>query len=460
MRAALAFLILASAASSDMWGSWHAKRVADPYGRHYVVLRYHDGSNSARYTFAEIGPDAPPAESEEYEEYENWKDWSIGGGLREGDRIVSRGSLETPSYDVIVSATGMGFVGVEEWWHFGHGNAVTIVPADGGAKITRTLVELLTPREIDAFPRSTSSIWWLRGAWLDDAARKVVLVSRAGHLRTVGWDDGSVAEGTDADVVRALALPYPAARTLALELASERRIGAAKGAAAALLEDRSEPLPIRLRAAVALASIGDLRGKDLVVRSADAERALAEDPAAEYAVAHLPSVLGEKAIPLLAELLREGVAEAMWGFYALGHRAVPALTALVREGQADAASVLLWLGTRQAVPALLGAICAEDRWLAQAAAKAAIELSGDEIAPELTETLRRGTKAPHAVATFFREVRWPEAVPLLLDALEDPPEDVREWDLEKIVAALAFQTGKDFGLDTGAWRMWLDTQKK
>jgi len=456
MRAALVLLLLASAASGDRSSDWRDKRVADPFGRHYVVLRYHGGRT--RYTLAEIGPEAPPVETEEYESGGEWEDWSLGGGLREGDRVVARGGLSAKPLYVIVSATGMGFVALREVMRSGLGNAVTIVPARGH-EIAKHLADLLTPRAIDRFPQPVSSpIEWLRGGWLDDAAGKVVVVSRDGKLIAIAWGDGGVSEGTDADIVRALALPYPAARTLALELAAERRIGAAKYAAAALLEDRTKPLTIRLRAAVALAALGDLRGKDLLVKSADAERALAEDPAAEYAVAHLPSVLGEKAIPLLAEHMREGVAEAKSGFYALGHRAVPALVALVREGEPAAVDVLLRLGARQAVPALLGASCAEDEWLAEKAAEVAIELSDDEIAPELTEALRRGTKVPHVVASFFRKVRHSEVVPLLVAALEDPPEDVHDWQLESISGALAFQTGKDFGKDAAAWRKWLDAK--
>jgi hypothetical protein len=70
----------------------------------------------------------------------------------------------------------------------------------------------------------------------------------------------------------------------------------------------------------------------------------------------------------------------------------------------------------------------------------------------MAEALRRGTKVPHVVARFFEDVRHPDVVPLLVEALENPPEDWRD----SIPDALRFQTGQDFGYDVKAWRAWLE----
>src|SRR5205814_1490812 len=101
-----------------------------------------------------------------------------------------------------------------------------------------------------------------------------------------------------------------------------------------------------------------------------------------FALAHLPSVLGAEAIPLLKSAMRgessEGWSAAMDGFADLGEKAVPSLVAMLTEaGQSadyrgGAAHTLAKIGSKAALVALVAAIADPVEYVANAAANAAI----------------------------------------------------------------------------------------
>jgi len=433
MRTAVAILLLAGTAIAH-WGDWTAGRETGPHGRYYVVLRYHEATKGVRYSLARIGDDAPPVERAEYGSWKEFGDWSIERGVRDGDRILSTGGLPHPPHTVLVSATGLGFVGVGDEMENGVEKPLTLVPAAGKPVRIYELADLFSHREILGFELSGSGVGYLRGAWIDDGARKVVAVASESIIRTVTWDDGKVAKGGDADILRALDLPYDDARTLALELAAERRIAGAKAGAKRILADETEPTAMRLRAAVALAAIGDMSGRDFVVLEADAGDA--------YAIRYLPEVLGEKAIPRLIARLAGAEESFQLGYdvratdaainaaaaacVRLGRAGYPALVKLLAaEKNWAAAEALVSIGDRRAVLPLLEAGFVRE----------AVALSGDEIAPELTDLLLRGSPRLRALAHFFSRVRYPAVIPHLKAALEKA--EVAKGALAK---ALKFQT--------------------
>ncbi len=120
---------------------------------------------------------------------------------------------------------------------------------------------------------------------------------------------------------------------LALVLTAELRLDRAKPFLAGIFADEKTEIESRLRAAVALASMGYRRGGDLMRKIA-----LEKSGAGYYAIEHLPSVIGDEAAPVLCDVVRrygDDNALAPWQAMHLvsGKAAVPPLLGQLRSGK-------------------------------------------------------------------------------------------------------------------------------
>ena len=144
--------------------------------------------------------------------------------------------------------------------------------------------------------------------------------------------------------------------------------------------------------------MGDRRGRDLVRKSA-----LEECEPREYAIAHLPGMLGDDAAIVLCDIMRQGdetiAAEAALAMRNVSVRAgVPPLLALLREGPPgclDAAvECLEWkgAGAKAAIPDLVKLLETEPKtkkplWTQQLAAMSLGKI-GPDSAPALPALIR------------------------------------------------------------------------
>ena len=253
--------------------------------------------------------------------------------VREGDILLGRGKLDRCFGPILISSTGLGFISLNFVHHeFGKpegGDALAIVSRDGAVRYRKKLTDLFSEKEIQQFFSTVSAVFWYGGGWIDEIRKEVIVAGGQKRssdktiltpLRTVNLETGEVQETSTSAISRALSNVNRNGLNLALELAAERKLEQAKPDLVKILSDSGLPLEARLRAAVALVSIGDHRGRDLVkelalrriprstVPSGGNDMmtggALSESPETVYAIRSLPFVFGDEAAPLLCEVVR------------------------------------------------------------------------------------------------------------------------------------------------------------
>src|SRR5262249_16380116 len=233
----------------------------------------------------------------------------------------------------------------------------------------KDLIDLFNDDEISSFLRTAGGVWWLGGGWIDEARREVVVVgSDRGRndrtierlFRIVSLDTGKVRPGSQKEIIRALAQGNPGALEFALELTAELELRDAEKLLPPLLANERLPLAVRLRSAVALATLGDRRGGELMTRAA-----LAKGPDQEYAIRYLPDVIRDKAASVLCDAVRPYGQEvdlpAWQAMFAVSSRAgVPELIRLLDERASTAAQNFAadclgekGPGARAAIPSLV-----------------------------------------------------------------------------------------------------------
>lgn len=462
-----AISLVAAPAGADSWGPYGARREVDPTGRWSVVLRAGKQGVSADFTLAEAPAGAPPvtpiAPGAPFAP--NPPDVNV----REGDAILATGTLESAPLEVRVSARGLGFAAMEEYGGVGGGVSFAWVGRDGSVRHPKRLGDLFSAEEIRAFRHTVSSIWWFRGAWIDEDARETIVVGAGQAIRAVSIETGVVRKADAAEIRRALRFPDPQAGALAIDLARELALDGVEDALAAMLADERAVLRLRVRAAAALAERRDLRGKAVLVAAAATPRPAAVDKADyEFALEHLPAALGLDAVPLLKAAMRgesaDGWSAGMSGFVALGEPAVAALLAMLTEaGQSNdyrggAAHALGRIGSKAAVSGLVAAIADPQEYVANAAANGAIAVGKDSIAKELVALLDKPTTQDGRLSSYFEQVKEPTSVAPLVRCLARHPKD--EYPRNVIWKALVFQTGGDVGAETVAWQAWLAKQPR
>ena len=206
-------------------------------------------------------------------------------------------------------------------------------------------------------------IRWCGDAWIDEGRKSLVLAGsemslidrRPRPCRVIDMETGQIQEGTGAVLTRALSRTESDVVYAALALAAERETPEARADLLRIFSQNDAPTVLRVKAAVALARLGDRRGQDLVKRTAFG----GARPESDHALIDLPVVIGDEAGPLICEFAQrpqgsfEAIRAAM--YVVKSATAVPALTDLLKKGP-DSARVCLALEClgdrgRDAVPA-------------------------------------------------------------------------------------------------------------
>jgi HEAT repeat protein len=194
---------------------------------------------------------------------------------------------------------------------------------------------------------------------------------RTRPVRIVNLESGVLENGFPGVVLRVLS-EGPASRLeTVLELAAERETPSAKSSLVRLFSDEHQSSAVRMKAAVALARLGDKRGADLVRKVAMGS----PSSGAQYAVRNLPYVIGDGAAAIVCDLVKrsggymrgfDDERQAMW--LVGSQAAVPLLVELLDAG-ADSGTAEFALDcladkgpdAKPSIPALLNVLGAGGR---------------------------------------------------------------------------------------------------
>ncbi len=416
------------------------QRIVSPSGRRYVVIK--DNGKGITYELCERAADAAPMTEVRAGLY--------GIPLNKVDRdaadpVLATGKVGQLPLSVLVPETLDGFLLFEKYSQVGYGQSVTYVDGASAERFSLTLAQLFGEVPKEAW-RSTSSIWWNKGYWIDEETQSVVVVTVGDAVREVAIADGKI---TTPDLARLLtwsARGTETARALALEVLSRRpraEVEQATPLATSIVGDAKEAMPLRLRAAVVLVMAGAPVDADALFAEARGKDQPKE--VQRYAVRHLPTLLGDKAIPILRDLLR-GPASPVWStcqdaFSDLGERAVPTLIAMLGEQgesidyRSGAAHALGTIKSPLSLDALLDATGTADDYVANAACNAAIAIGSDTLTDRLIAILAKGSTQDGRIALYLTENPTRAAQPAIAAALRRVRHDTeRRW-LEEARAA-------------------------
>ncbi len=355
LRIAICFTICLATiiASADSYAPFTNYRAVDATGEYYVVLKRRSQTApgfplSVDFEIAKRNNGSPPVLAFN-ERSAKSKLPGDGAQVRPGDTIIGKGTLDRAPRHIVISSTGLGFVGVDVYGHnFGelrNGAALVIVSIDGTIRHRKNLIDLFSAVEVGTFMRSTGSVWWSGYSWIDEKSKQVVIVSERSEpgrkrlFRTVDIESGEVRSGTSELVTIALRDRIPSAIEPAIELAAELKLSAAAPDLAMILDSDSLSLMTRLRAASALARRGNYQGREMV-RKAVLDHNV-DNATRITAIRYVPYMLGDDAAKVLCELLRQGD-DSIRSEAALAMRDVSAATAnpllveIVRKGPVDA----------------------------------------------------------------------------------------------------------------------------
>lgn len=226
-------LVVPPMARADSWNTWQDQRVVSASGKYYVVMTRTGGPKvygewgPVEFIICQCGPDAPrvtPAKSkvvelgiEEYELEKGGQRYEIKPNpnvrVRDGDKIIGRGTLKRPPLHILVSDAGLGFTGLDVWgYNYAHyeaglrsENAVVIVSSAGKVIHRRRLIDLFSDDELADFDTSSGGMWWLSRhipGWINEEKKQLVLVAASSdakpdhHLvRFIDWDNGQITSG-------------------------------------------------------------------------------------------------------------------------------------------------------------------------------------------------------------------------------------------------------------------------
>jgi len=419
-RVILAMLlsIAPATALADSWAPFSNYRSVDATGRYYLVVKKGEGAprdpgrgTPVTFELVERKPGSPPiSEVRDQADFDRVIP-NPEVRVRDGDTVLGRGKLDRCPLYTLISSTGLGFVGLDvRGYNFGDrlaqtDAAVVIVDRTGKVRHRKDLIDLFSDGELYKFLHTAGGVGWLGvgGGWIDERRREVVVVgSNYGRgekpiprlFRIVGLEKGDVRNGSEKEVVTVLAEANRGGLDFALELTAELKLKDAREHLPKLFDNEKLPLGTRLRAAVALAALGDPRGGKVMT-----EAALQETDDQEYAVRQLPIVLGDRAAPVLCEVVRRhGERCRLPARQAMARvsseAAVPELIRLLdaKESCASQTFAAECLGnkgsaSKAAVPSLIKLLQAESRtdWLLSTHQYAAIALG--EIGPDAKDAL-------------------------------------------------------------------------
>jgi len=339
---------------ADSYRPFRNFRQVDATGKYYIVVKKNGGPKDSgdsgsgtpvTFEFAEWKRGSPTVTAVE----DGGSDDEIVNNrevcVRPGDQLLGKGSLKRCPRHIVISSTGLGFVGLDVRGH-NYGDlqsrdALVIVSRDGTVRHRKALIDLFSEKEVDQFVRSAGSIFWMGGGWIDESRKEIVIVSAREFpdmkpiprlFRVVRLETGIVRQGSSAVVLTALSELNMGALDEAIDLAAELKLSESKPDLARLFSDDNLPLLTRLRVAVALAALGDRRGGELM------KKTVFEDSfERSYAIRHLPFVTGDEAGQVLCDAVRrlgKDASRVAWDamHYVSGEAAVPPLLRLLREG--------------------------------------------------------------------------------------------------------------------------------
>ncbi|MHC4816776.1 MAG: hypothetical protein ACYTF8_01775 [Planctomycetota bacterium] len=304
-------------------------------------------------------------------------------------------------------------------------------------------------------------VLWRRAWWTDEARGKVVLVSYAGSVREIDLKTGTVKTAAPEIILTGVKLPW--ARKAALEAAADFEPKGVRAVAEPLAQDESQPVAVRLRAAIAVERVGGAEvNTDLFTAAAAPEESLADR---QYAVREAPYVLGDEAFDWLEETavrFEDLTKEVIKALVPLAGKAVRSLVYLIAHSEVQpgarkyAAKFLPQLPKDLVLKATLRELKDADARIGGVLLGAAIATGAKDLGDRMREhdqvlldILAKQTGPLEWLTDYFRDRPTSEAVKPLLNALRKHRRNPARR--AKIIAALKPCTGLDFGDNVDAW---------
>ncbi|MCA8978047.1 MAG: HEAT repeat domain-containing protein [Planctomycetes bacterium] len=424
LRAVTVLAVIISAAVArpvppDSWVAFSNQRVVSPSGMRYVVVK--KAGRGITYELCQRAAGAAAMTAAAVSSTE--KEPKVSIERDPADRLVASGKVAQLPYRIFVPDGFDGFLLFENYGGIGHGQSVIWIDGAGQEAVSLKLTDIfgVVPEQAT---RTVSSIWWNEAVWIDEAAGSIVVVAVGDEVRTIALADGAVATPDRDRILSWIATGSTAARSAALELVGRGEkslLDAAAPIAVRLFHDDGEPMALRLRAAVMLSQAGAPVAAEPLFQAARAEGQPEE--LRRYAVANLTCVLGDKALPVLRELMR-GKAGALWGdcmqsFVRHGEAAVPTLIAMLGEAgesadyRGGAAHALGKIKSERALDALLEATATAEDYVANAACNAAIATGGEGLTERLIAVLAAGSTQDGRIAMYLTKHPTRAALPAI-----------------------------------------------
>ncbi len=466
---AAACLPAVASAQGDHWEPWTARRIASPEKSHYAVLQSTGEKRAVRLRLVRSTEEnhgsitthiLQPTERNQGDRLNPFP----------GDSVVFDVVLPRPPADIRVLDSGAGVYLFETWGAYGSGTTLALHGSDGKVRWSHSLGDLFDAETLKSFTITARERWWSRG-WFVVPGEHVVLAAKGGHFLKVDEKDGAVEAG-DANLLKApIVAGSDADRVHALDLALEDRPVCLDDAASAVLKDTAASLAARLRASWGMQLIG--KGKadpDLFREGIGKEQ---DWDTRIFAVRHLGAVLGEKALPLLQDVLR-GEAAATWrpaiaSLGDIGEAAVPVVLAMLDEKDQHLdyyGAALLALGglkAEKALPRLWTQVVTLDRsrdehhFLPLSALRAIVAIAPEDLDERLNDLLADGTPLDGDIAVHYRRNPSEKVVAGLVAAMDH--RGPYRWERQQLVKALKACTGEDHGNDPAAWRKALGLEE-
>ena len=187
-------------------------------------------------------------------------------------------------------------------------DALVIASQDGRVRTRKTLRDLFNQDEILALGATGAGIRWCAKAWIDERRGSLVVVGSRHPadyqfaptpFRVINMESGQVQHSPDSLLVEELSKLESAWTYAVVELAAERMLPAAKGDLIWIFSRTQLTTAIRMKAAVALARLGDRRGKEFIKSVA-----FGNAPESDDARRDLPAVIGDEAGPMMRDYFR------------------------------------------------------------------------------------------------------------------------------------------------------------
>ncbi len=307
--------MVTTTAHADKFIPFRDFRDVDATGTYYVVVKEDkvDPKNpgagrSATFEYVIQRPNSPPVPpSRGPRNRDHYPEVKV----RNGDTVLARGKLEVLPQETVLSTTGLGFACFKVHGHFeldaNAKNAVVVVDSEGKVQHRLSINDLFSADDQARFVRRYS-VSWDDGGWYDERRREFVVVSSARgpngkiprQIRVIDLATGAVRHGSSQEIATALTDDNRGALEFALQLAAELKLKECEQGLIRHFDDATLTKMARLRAAVALAALGDRRGSTMMAKVA-LDKPADNGQARIFAISNLPHVLGDRAAAVLCD---------------------------------------------------------------------------------------------------------------------------------------------------------------